>query len=242
MPWTPAPTRWSWSAATAWCTSGSTSAPARPPGSPSWRPAPATTSPATSACPSATRGRRSRCSPTGGTRRIDLGRVSDGVVGETWFGGVLGAGFDAVVNARAQRMRWPHGQMRYNLAVLRELPVFRPIPYAIELDGRRIETRAMLVAVANTTVVRGRHARLSGRRRHGRALRRHDRARAVDRGVPPGLPQGLLRDAHHPSGRRDPTRPGEFAWRRAVSTHRPTARCSPTFPSTPRSCPVPCTS
>ena len=87
----------------------------------------------------------------GRTRRIDLGRVSDGVVGESWFGGVLGAGFDAVVNARAQRMRWPHGQMRYNLAVLRELPVFRPIPYAIELDGRRIETRAMLVAVANTT-------------------------------------------------------------------------------------------
>lgn len=87
----------------------------------------------------------------GRTRRIDLGRVSDGVAGETWFGGVLGAGFDAVVNARAQRMRWPHGQMRYNLAVLRELPVFRPIPYAIELDGRRIETRAMLVAVANTT-------------------------------------------------------------------------------------------
>src|SRR6478736_4585041 len=76
----------------------------------------------------------------GRTRRIDLGRVSDGVVGESWFGGVLGAGFDAVVNARAQRMRWPHEQMRYNLAVLRELPVFRPIPYAIELDGRRIET------------------------------------------------------------------------------------------------------
>ena len=64
---------------------------------------------------------------------------------------MLGAGFDAVVNARAQRMRWPRGQMRYNLAILRELPVFRPIPYAIELDGRRIETRAMLVAVANTT-------------------------------------------------------------------------------------------
>jgi diacylglycerol kinase (ATP) len=87
----------------------------------------------------------------GSTRRVDLGRVSDGVVGDRWFGGVLGAGFDAVVNARAQRMTWPRGQMRYNLAVLRELPVFRPIPYAVELDGRRIETRAMLVAVANTT-------------------------------------------------------------------------------------------
>ena len=87
----------------------------------------------------------------GRTREVDLGRVSHGVAGEKWFGGVLGAGFDAVVNARAQRMTWPRGQMRYNLAVLRELPVFRPIPYAVELDGRRIETCAMLVAVANTT-------------------------------------------------------------------------------------------
>ena len=87
----------------------------------------------------------------GRTRQIDLGRVSHAAAGDRWFAGVLGAGFDAVVNARAQRMRWPHGQMRYNLAVLRELPVFRPIPYAVELDGRRIETRAMLVAVANTT-------------------------------------------------------------------------------------------
>lgn len=85
------------------------------------------------------------------SRRIDAGRVTDASGQVRWFGGVLGGGFDAVVNARAIRMRWPRGQMRYNLAVLRELPVFRPIPYAVELDGRRIETRAMLVAVANTS-------------------------------------------------------------------------------------------
>jgi diacylglycerol kinase (ATP) len=87
----------------------------------------------------------------GTTRAIDAGLVRDTEVGDRWFAGVLGAGFDAVVNARAQRMRWPRGQMRYNLAILRELPVFRPIPYAVELDGHRIETRAMLVTVANTT-------------------------------------------------------------------------------------------
>jgi diacylglycerol kinase (ATP) len=87
----------------------------------------------------------------GTTRRIDLGRVRHGLAGEKWFGGVLGAGFDAVVNARARRMRWPRGQMRYNLAVLRELPVFRPIPYVVDVDGERIVTRAMLVTVANTT-------------------------------------------------------------------------------------------
>ena len=86
----------------------------------------------------------------GTVRTIDAGRVT-GPGGETkWFAGVLGAGFDAIVNARAARMRWPRGQMRYNLAVLRELPLFKPIPYVVELDGRRIETSAMLVAVANT--------------------------------------------------------------------------------------------
>jgi diacylglycerol kinase (ATP) len=86
----------------------------------------------------------------GAVRTIDAGRVT-GPSGETkWFAGVLGAGFDAIVNARAARMRWPKGQMRYNLAVLRELPLFKPIPYVVELDGRRIVTSAMLVAVANT--------------------------------------------------------------------------------------------
>jgi diacylglycerol kinase (ATP) len=88
---------------------------------------------------------------SGAPRVIDAGRAT-GADGEAaWFAGVLGAGFDAVVTDRAARMRWPKGQMRYNLAILRELPVFRPIPYAIELDGRRFETEAMLVAVANTT-------------------------------------------------------------------------------------------
>jgi diacylglycerol kinase (ATP) len=88
---------------------------------------------------------------SGRTRHVDLGRASHGVAGERWFGGVLGAGFDAVVNERARRMTWPGGQLRYTLAVLRELPVFRAIPYVVDVDGQRIQTRAMLVTVANTT-------------------------------------------------------------------------------------------
>jgi diacylglycerol kinase (ATP) len=87
----------------------------------------------------------------GAVRTIDAGLATGPSGDSKWFAGVLGAGFDAIVNARAARMRWPRGQMRYNLAVLRELPVFKPIPYVIELDGRRIETSAMLVAVANTS-------------------------------------------------------------------------------------------
>ena len=39
--------------------------------------------------------------------------------------------------------------MRYNLAIARELPVFKPIPYVIEVDGVRHTARAMLVAVGN---------------------------------------------------------------------------------------------
>lgn len=85
----------------------------------------------------------------GRERRVDLARTvrADGSVG--WFAGVLAAGFDALVNERANGWRWPKGQMRYNLAILRELPGFRAIPYAVTIDGERTETEAMLVAVAN---------------------------------------------------------------------------------------------
>ena len=77
--------------------------------------------------------------------KIDLGRC-----GEQWFGGVVAAGFDARVNERANRMRWPRGRMRYNLAMLAELGVFRPVPYELELDGEMWHTSAMLVVIGNT--------------------------------------------------------------------------------------------
>ncbi|PRY54845.1 diacylglycerol kinase [Knoellia remsis] len=85
----------------------------------------------------------------GARRRIDAARVVDPHGDERWFAGVLAAGFDAVVNERANGWSWPKGQMRYNLAIARELGVFRPIPYVVEVDGSRYETKAMLVAVAN---------------------------------------------------------------------------------------------
>lgn len=81
---------------------------------------------------------------TGQERRIDLGRM-----GEQWFAGVVAAGFDARVNDRANRMSWPRGRMRYNLAMLVELGVFHPVPYVLDLDGETWETSAMLVTVGN---------------------------------------------------------------------------------------------
>ena len=80
----------------------------------------------------------------GAVRQIDLGRT-----GATYFTTVLAAGFDSLVNERANAMRWPRGQMRYNLATLAELRVFESTRYTLELDGERRQLDAMLVAVGN---------------------------------------------------------------------------------------------
>jgi len=94
----------------------------------------------------------------GRVRHVDAVRCS-GREGSGWFGGVLAAGFDAVVNERANGWadRWggPRGHARYPLAVLRELPSFRQRDYVLELDGVRMETSAMIVAVANTPAYGG---------------------------------------------------------------------------------------
>ncbi len=81
----------------------------------------------------------------GRSRAIDLARDSRG----RCFVTVLCAGFDAVVNERANRMTWPHGQMRYTIATLAELRTFAPLPYVLELDGATRELEAMMVSVGN---------------------------------------------------------------------------------------------
>jgi diacylglycerol kinase (ATP) len=78
------------------------------------------------------------------TRTLDLARS-----GSRWFVTVMAAGFDAIVNERANRMRWPRGQMRYNLATIAELRTFRPLSYTLDLDGATRRVDAMLVAVGN---------------------------------------------------------------------------------------------
>lgn len=85
----------------------------------------------------------------GRRRRIDAARVVRAGQRDEWFVGVLCGGFDAVVNERANTWAWPRGRMRYNLAIARELPLFRPLPYELELDGVRWTTQAVLVALGN---------------------------------------------------------------------------------------------
>jgi diacylglycerol kinase (ATP) len=75
---------------------------------------------------------------------IDLGNVD----GE-WFAAILSTGFDSVVNERANRLSWPKGPQRYNVAIALELPKFKPLTYEITLDTHSISTEAMLIAIGN---------------------------------------------------------------------------------------------
>ena len=80
----------------------------------------------------------------GRTRTVDLARS-----GTKHYVTVLSAGFDAIVNKRANEMTWPKGQMRYNIATVAELRTFQPLSYTLDLDGRTLRLEAMLVAVGN---------------------------------------------------------------------------------------------
>ena len=75
---------------------------------------------------------------------VDLGKV-----GEDYFAAICSTGFDSIVNERANGLKWPHGKMKYNIAMLLELSRFQPKSYKIVVDGKSLETQAMLIAIAN---------------------------------------------------------------------------------------------
>lgn len=85
---------------------------------------------------------------TGATRTVDVGEATTADGTTKVFLGVLSTGFDSSVNERANRMTRMGGQ-RYNVAMLRELASFRPLPYEVVIDGRAIRGRGMLVSVGN---------------------------------------------------------------------------------------------
>ncbi|SEG54546.1 diacylglycerol kinase [Actinacidiphila yanglinensis] len=84
------------------------------------------------------------------TRLLDLGRVGPGPDGDRWFGTVLASGFDSRVNDRGNRMRFPGGRFRYDVAMLAELAALRPIPYRVSFDdAAEREMEVTLIAVGN---------------------------------------------------------------------------------------------
>ena len=87
----------------------------------------------------------------GWAETIDLGRIRDRKGVDKWFGTVAATGFDSLVTDRANRMSWPHGRMRYYIAMLAELSQLRLLPFRLVLDGtQQIETDLTLAAFGNT--------------------------------------------------------------------------------------------
>ena len=123
-------------------------------------------------------------------------------VGDKWFGCVLGAGFDSRVNDRANRMSWPRGRMRYNLAMVAELRVFKPLPFRIVARRRRaLGDRSDAGRGRQREVLRRGHAGLPGRRRSTDGLIDMTVIGPVSKPrVPQDLPQGLQgHPRHHPA-------------------------------------------
>jgi diacylglycerol kinase (ATP) len=75
--------------------------------------------------------------------------VDVGVVDGEYFGAVLSSGFDSEVNERANRMKWPKGPAKYNVAIALELPKFKAIEFKIFADEKVLEVEAMLIAIGN---------------------------------------------------------------------------------------------
>jgi diacylglycerol kinase (ATP) len=63
----------------------------------------------------------------------------------------MAAGFDSLVTDRTNRMRWPHGRMRYNVAMVAELSQLRLLPFRLTFDGGpEVVTELTLAAFGNT--------------------------------------------------------------------------------------------
>lgn len=86
----------------------------------------------------------------GCTESIDLGLIRDSSGAEKWFGTVAATGFDSLVTDRANRMSWPHGRLRYYVAMLAELSQLRLLPFRMVLDGKELVADITLAAFGNT--------------------------------------------------------------------------------------------
>ncbi len=90
----------------------------------------------------------------GVTRRIDLARVTRADGSIVRYGTVLAAGFDSRVNDRANRMRWPRGAMRYNIALLVEFAMLHGVRFSIEIEAadgsvERIDDDLVMATIGN---------------------------------------------------------------------------------------------
>jgi len=81
-------------------------------------------------------------------RTIDIGKATSST-GDFYFLGSIAAGFDALVNARANKMKRIKGPIKYRIALYRELAKFKKLSYKLTVDGEIHLLDAMLCTIAN---------------------------------------------------------------------------------------------
>ena len=82
-------------------------------------------------------------------RVVDL--ISSVSQNKTFYSfGAVSAGFDALVNKRANMWKWIKGPVKYRFAMYRELMAFKPIPYRLVIDGVEREFEANLCTITNS--------------------------------------------------------------------------------------------
>ncbi len=89
----------------------------------------------------------------------------------------------------------PAGAARYNLAIARELPLFRPVPYRLVLDGEVWRHRGPAGRGGQHLLLRRWHADRPGRLARRRPARRRGGHAGAAAPVRPALPAGLRRHA-----------------------------------------------
>jgi diacylglycerol kinase (ATP) len=90
-------------------------------------------------------------------RMLDVGVVESLVPGggSRRFLCAVSAGFDALVNERANRLRFPRGPRRYSVALVLELLRLRERRYTVTIDDEIVVFESVLLAVANLGSIGG---------------------------------------------------------------------------------------
>lgn len=86
----------------------------------------------------------------GGTRRVDLLRVTGKHGLSRYVAGNMYAGMDSLTTARAESIRLLRGQAQYRYAALRELTTWRPVGYQIDIDGHAYNYAGYACVIASS--------------------------------------------------------------------------------------------
>ena len=172
----------------------------------------------------------------GHTETVDLGRIrgADGAV--TWFGTVAATGFDSLVSDRVNRMRWPHGRMRYNLAIVAELSRLRLLPFRLVLDGDREIIADLTLAAFGNTRSYGGGMLICPNADHGDGLLDITMVHRLTNQVDPAVPHRVQGAPTSSSTTSPPIGRAPSRSNRPVSTPAPTATSPARFPSRYRRC------